>query len=225
MYGVKESEVRLDEGKRAGGEGKSSAPGGGAASLGAAHVGRVALSEDQKLLHRAVGFVYSKIIQPEEEGGWSGWFERNCGEFDVAARDGSQVGRTNKLVYSELHREYEGMVERALAEFVEEEGIDDAQDLYMRIYGAQEEMADTVNLLLAAADYKKFVSLMKRRRKKQLKSGAAAAAAAAVAAVAAAPAAVAVAAKNKGPERAEAVAMAQTASRDRGGASVRPLRK
>ena len=131
----------------------------------------MALSNDQKLLHRAVGHLYSKIIQPEEEGGWSGWFERNCVEFDVVKRDGSQVGRTNKLVYTRLHREYEGMVETALAEFISKEGIDDAQDLYSRIYNAQEEMADTVELLLAAADFKKFVGLMKRRRKKQLKTG------------------------------------------------------
>ena len=131
----------------------------------------MSLSDDQKLLHRAVGHLYSKIIQPEEEGGWSEWFEMNCKEFDVSKRDGSQVGRTNKLIYSELHREYEQMVESALSEFVKKEGIDDAQDLYMRIYSAQEEMESTVNLLLAAADFKKFVSLMKRRRRKQLKAG------------------------------------------------------
>ena len=168
--GIKESEITLDEGKRSDGWEEA---GGKTSSLGAAHVGRVALSDDQKLLHRAVGHVYSKIIQPEEEGGWSGWFERNCKEFDVEKRDRSQVGRTHKLVYTRLHREYEGMVESALAEFVSKEGIDNSQDLYMRIYNAQEEMADTVNLLLAAADYKKFVGLMKRRRKKQLKTGSA----------------------------------------------------
>ena len=171
--GVKERDVLLCEGKQEypslSSEGRKSSER-ESDDLGSCHVGRTRLSDDQKLLHRAVGYLYSKIIQPEEEGGWKEWFDKNCVEFDVAKKDTTQVGRSHKLIYSQLHKEYEVMVESALCEFVKKEGINDAQDLYMRIYNAQEEMESTVNLLLAAADYKKFVSLMKRCRKKQLRA-------------------------------------------------------
>ena len=171
--GVKEGEVVLREGKHAdalsSSEGRKSSER-DSDDLGSSHVGRTRLSDDQKLLHRAVGHLYSKIIQPEEEGGWKEWFEKHCVEFDVAKKDKTQVGRSHKLIYSKLHKEYECMVENALCEFVKEEGIDDAQELYKRIYNAQEEMESTVNLLLAAADYKKFVNLMRRCHKKQLRS-------------------------------------------------------
>ena len=51
--------------------------------LGASHVGRVQMTQDQQLLHRAVGHLYSKIIQPKEENGWLEWFEGNCMKFEV----------------------------------------------------------------------------------------------------------------------------------------------
>ena len=133
--------------------------------LGASHVGRVQLTQDQQLLHRAVGHLYSKIIQPKEENGWLEWFEGNCMKFDVKKR--SEHG----LIYTELHKEYESMVETALIEFTAKEGIKDQDELYTRIFRATKEKKyeATVNLLLAAADYKKFVALMKRKKRQLLK--------------------------------------------------------
>jgi len=136
-----------------------------ATDLGASHVGRVQLTQDQQLLHRAVGHLYSKIIQPKEENGWLEWFEGNCMKFDVKKR--SEHG----LIYTELHKEYESMVETALIEFTAKEGIKDQDELYTRIFRATKEKKyeATVNLLLAAADYKKFVALMKRKKRQLLK--------------------------------------------------------
>jgi hypothetical protein len=130
------------------------------------YVGHVSLSEDQRLLHRAVGHLYSKIIQPRYEGGWADWFQEHCIKFDVKKNNSE-----HSLIYSELHREYETMVEAALLEFTAKEGIDNAQDLYRRILHAQDDpkFERTVNLLLAAADYKKFVSLMKRKHRSWIK--------------------------------------------------------
>lgn len=133
--------------------------------LGASHVGRVQMTQDQQLLHRAVGHLYSKIIQPKEENGWLEWFEGNCMKFEVKKR--SEHG----LIYTELHKEYESMVETALIEFIAKEGIKDQDELYTRIFRATKEKKyeATVNLLLAAADYKKFVALMKRKKRQLLK--------------------------------------------------------
>ena len=133
--------------------------------LGASHVGRVQMTQDQQLLHRAVGHLYSKIIQPKEENGWLEWFEGNCMKFEVKKK--SEHG----LIYTELHKEYESMVETALIEFIAKEGIKDQDELYTRIFRATKEKKyeATVNLLLAAADYKKFVALMKRKKRQLLK--------------------------------------------------------
>ena len=143
----------------------SSSTAGSKSSLGASHVGKISLTKDQQLLHRAVGHLYSKIIQPKEEGGWSEWFLQHCVKFDTKKK--SEHG----LQYTELHKEYELMVETALVEFTAQEGIDDAQDLYERILHAKDDkkFESTVNLLLAAADYKKFVNLMKRKHRKIIK--------------------------------------------------------
>ena len=140
---------------------------GSKSSLGSSHVGRVELNADQQLLHRAVGHLYSKIIQPREEGGWSEWFQEHCVIFDVKKKS------EHNLAYTELHKQYEVMVETALVEFTKQEGIDDFQEMYMRILSAidDKKFESTVNLLLAAADYKKFVALMKRKHRKYIKEG------------------------------------------------------
>ena len=101
--------------------------------LGASHVGRVQMTQDQQLLHRAVGHLYSKIIQPKEENGWLEWFEGNCMKFEVKKK--SEHG----LIYTELHKEYESMVETALIEFIAKEGIKDQDELYTRIFRATKE--------------------------------------------------------------------------------------
>ena len=136
--------------------------------MSSSHVGRVSLTKDQQLLHRAVGHLYSKIIQPSEEGGWSEWFQEHCIKFDVKKKSEHALG------YTELHKQFEAMVESALVEFTAQEGIEDAQDLYTRILNAKDDkkFESTVNLLLAAASYKKFVALMKRKHRQLIKQGA-----------------------------------------------------
>lgn len=133
--------------------------------LGASHIGHVSLTSDQQLLHRAVGHLYSKIIQPKDEGGWLEWMNEHCVKFDV--RKKSEGGGEHSLLYTELHKEYEEMVEAALVEFTAQEGIKDHEELYLRIFRAKDDkkFEKTVNLLLAAANYKKFVALMKRKHR------------------------------------------------------------
>ena len=150
----------------------SASSAGSVALLQAAQKKGMAMTDEQQLLHRAVGHVYSKIIQPAEEGGFADWFNLHCVKFNTAKHS------EHSLEYTALHREYEHMVEKALVEFTSQEGISDHQDLYMRILRAKDDkrFESTVNLLLAAADYKKFVSLMKRKHRMLQKQRAAAAA-------------------------------------------------
>lgn len=129
---------------------------------------RKPLSDDEKLLHRAVSHIYTKLIKPSAEDGWGDWFKTHCIKFDV------RKGAEHSLEYTQLHKELEAMIESELATFAEKEGLDRGFDLYSKFLSVKEDnprMAATINLLLAAADYKKFVAMMRRHHRKLLKQG------------------------------------------------------
>ena len=134
------------------------------------------------LLKLATAHLYRKIVAPREEGGFRDFFDQNAGVFDSADE--------HKLEYMALYREYEKMVDAALDEFAKEHcGDGDGKiKLHSAIRDAVEaERPDTaapkspkggveksVDMLLAAADYKKFVRLMRQRAAEQRKREAAA---------------------------------------------------
>ena len=141
--------------------------------LGPCYVGKIKdgriRSENDRLLQRAVSHVYRVIIAPAEEGGLKEWFHDNCLVFDDRAE--------HKMAYTALFQEYERKMEAALQDFAKAEGLQLHQVYESFSQGKEEdqETDKTVQLLLAATDYPKFVKIMRRRaRARRKKEGLAA---------------------------------------------------
>ena len=119
------------------------------------------------MLRRATAFMYRKMVAPPEERGFRDWFDDNCHVFE-----GAEKGDEQKLEYYQLYQEYEGLVETALVEFCAQEDIESPAALYSMIDTVYEGDATareskaagkSIEMLLAAASYKKFVAMMLRR--------------------------------------------------------------
>ena len=122
--------------------------------------GRVKMTVDRQLLYKAVGYVYSKLVMPGEEGGLKDWIKEHCIHFSTPYKE------EHFILATEIYNEYELLVEKSLVEFCEEENIDFKQ-FYSALVQAKtaEGMGKTIDMLLASASYKKFYKLMHRKWK------------------------------------------------------------
>ena len=87
------------------------------------------------------------------------FFEAHCHHFAGGDEE-------HKLVYTSLYKEYEELVESKMEGFTKDEGYSSSRALYKEIQeavGASPRSALYLNVLLAAADYEKFVKLMTLR--------------------------------------------------------------
>eukprot|EP00944_MAST-04C_sp_MAST-4C-sp1_P009723 g9723.t1 len=122
--------------------------------------GRVKMTVDRQLLYKAVGHVYSKLVMPGEEGGLKDWIQEKCVHFSTPYKE------EHFIMATEIYNEYELLVEKSLVEFCAEENIE-FKEFYSALVQAKtaEGMGKTVDMLLAAASYKKFYKLMHRKWK------------------------------------------------------------
>lgn len=114
------------------------------------------------MLKRATAFIYRKIIAPKDEGGMREFFEDNCAVFA-----GTKGDDDHKLEYIPLYRQYEQLIDKALADFAKEEGFDN-EELAQIVRNAMAanptgSAEKSVRMLVAAGDYKKFVKMMRQR--------------------------------------------------------------
>ena len=118
-----------------------------------------------------------RLQAPENEGGLRDWFDLHCGAFAGHSKDDE-----HRPEFFELYREFERRVSAALeafvaAEFGQDEGSAKLAELHDEIRRGLDEppaiapskeqrrFDGAVNMLLAAADYKKFCSIMRMRAK------------------------------------------------------------
>jgi len=118
-------------------------------------------SEDGALVARATNFVYRRIIAPPEEGGLKNFFEENCMLFE----DDDNCGQSGELRLEtmDLFKQYERNIEVILNEFAEKEKLDSV-GLMTRLRSASEHIPQaekSIQMLLAATEFPKFVRLMK----------------------------------------------------------------
>mmetsp|Transcript_49030 Transcript_49030/g.111221 ORF Transcript_49030/g.111221 Transcript_49030/m.111221 type:complete len:227 (+) Transcript_49030:61-741(+) len=131
------------------------------------------------VLKRATVFVYRRIIAPAEEGGMRDFFVENCPLFK-----GIKKADEQSLEFMPLYREYETLVDVALADFAVSEGLGGStggdgasshsqEEIRARASaelgallqeatgaGATTSANRSLSMLAAAGDYTKFVSMM-----------------------------------------------------------------
>mmetsp|Transcript_2745 Transcript_2745/g.4126 ORF Transcript_2745/g.4126 Transcript_2745/m.4126 type:complete len:219 (+) Transcript_2745:37-693(+) len=115
-------------------------------------------TENGALMARATSFIYRKIIASELEGGLKNFFEENCQIF--LNSEGEQ-----QLDYMDLYRDYERHIDRFLDEFAKHEELT-AVEVSHRLQDAVQgnrAAAKNLEMLLAASEYSKFVSMMRRK--------------------------------------------------------------
>lgn len=126
------------------------------------------------LLRRATAHCYRMIIAPASEGGLKEFLDEHCGTFAEVTE--------HSVRHWELYKEFEAKVDGALEGFLETEFEDpesrraNLDDLHAAIRrgmddraSKKESMDSAVSLLVAAADFKKFCSIMRQRAKKKVK--------------------------------------------------------
>ena len=126
--------------------------------------GKVKMTLDRQILYKAVSYIYSKIVTPNEEGGLKDWIKEKAIHFSTPYKE------EHFILATEIHKEYESLIETHLYQFCEEENID-YKDFYATLVQAKtvSGMSKTINMLLASASYKKFYKLMHRKWKEYYK--------------------------------------------------------
>lgn len=129
----------------------------------AGYRGRISISERDQLLRKCVSTMYQTITK--RRGPMAVFFGAHLDDFD----DDDE----HKLVYTALHKEFETLLDQALTAFAHEEGFAGPRELYAEL---QDAVADggtkaekMLNMICAAADYGKFVRLMKNKARSQRK--------------------------------------------------------
>ena len=128
--------------------------------------GKLKATAEQQLLHRAIGAVYQKLLH-----GLDTFVEAHFGSFLVPPGV-----KEHRLEWTQLHQDFERLVEVALEAFCETEGLT-VREFSSRVSEAadDERGQKMVGLLLGASSYTKFVKLLKgksrRRAKKDLVDG------------------------------------------------------
>ena len=115
---------------------------------------------------RATAFVYRSIVVTKEENGCGlkEFFEEHCLVFEKT-EDGDTGDDEMKLETWTLYKEYERRIEKILSAFAAEEGCEAAQ-LMSIIREAADSMPQaekSVQTLLAATEFRKFVRLMRMK--------------------------------------------------------------
>ena len=103
-------------------------------------------------------------VTPNEEGGLKDWIKEKAIHFSTPYKE------EHFILATEIHKEYESLIETHLYQFCEEENID-YKDFYATLVQAKtvSGMSKTINMLLASASYKKFYKLMHRKWKEYYK--------------------------------------------------------
>ena len=125
--------------------------------------GRIKITDRGQLLRKCVSTMYQTITK--RRGPMATFYGAHLDEFND--------DEEHKLVYTSLHKEFEAILDNALTAFAHEEGFATPRELYAELQdavaegGTKEEKM--VKMICAAADYKKFVRLMKNKARKQRK--------------------------------------------------------
>jgi len=119
-----------------------------------------------RLVARATAFVYRSIVASKEENGCGlkEFFEEHCLIFEKA-EDSSMGVDEMKLETWSLYKEYEGRIEKILSTFAAGEGCEPPQ-LMSLIRNAADSIPQaekSVQTLLAATEFRKFVRLMRMK--------------------------------------------------------------
>mmetsp|Transcript_29051 Transcript_29051/g.59419 ORF Transcript_29051/g.59419 Transcript_29051/m.59419 type:complete len:199 (-) Transcript_29051:200-796(-) len=152
--------------------GESRRPAKGLKSAGSKNVSLSSVQPDGKrddtywkgadgVLKRATAFLYRRIISSREEGGMKDFFEEHCELFK-----GIGKGEEQSLEFMPLYREYESLVDQALTDFAQLEGLSEedlGETVQVAVRGGTLSANRGLSMLVAAGDYRKFITMMATR--------------------------------------------------------------
>ena len=104
-------------------------------------------TSSQQLLHRAVAHIMNEM---RNEGELDAWMDTHCSLF------GTDVKAENDLAFTELHKEYETLVERSLEGFMATEHVGSTQVLFDLMVDATHKSPTSnrhMDVLLASGDF------------------------------------------------------------------------
>ncbi len=126
------------------------------------HVGKMVQTDNQLLLGKATSYLYQAITNRHGKTDIQKWMRSNCLVFDES------IGMEYKHEYFILYAEYQKLVDETLEKFIESEKMtgEDFRNICANVVGEEDGESPQLNMLLAAAKFEKFVTLMKSMSKK-----------------------------------------------------------